>query len=61
MRARLENEDGSFLAEVDAPDGTFFIRYGERFFVAGVGGPPTRFGAVTFYSAPIEGSLVVEP
>lgn len=56
MRARLENDDGGFVATVEVPDGTSYIRYGERFFVAGFGGAATTFGAVEVYVAPIEGS-----
>lgn len=62
MRARLENEDGSFLAEVTVPDGTAYVRYGERFFApVDLLPDPAVLRAVTVYPAPIEGSLVVDP
>lgn len=57
MRATLVNEDDSFVAEVDAPDGIKHIRYGERIFHA-PRAEPTRFKAVDVYAAPIEGSSV---
>lgn len=62
MRARLVAEDGLFVAEVLAPDGTAWIRFGERFFgwsaeLSGV----TVFEAVEVYAAKAEGALVVEP
>lgn len=61
MRARLVNSDGSFVAEVEAPDGTNYIRYGERFFVHSLSDHLARFWAADVYSAPTEGALVVEP
>jgi hypothetical protein len=62
VRARLENEDGSFLAEVALPSGTAYVRYGERFFVpVDLLPDPAVLRAVSVYRAPIEGSLVVEP
>lgn len=61
MRATLLNEDGSFLAEVDAPDGTGYIRFGERFFDRVALSDPAEFQAVEVYVAPTEGALVVEP
>ena len=62
MRARLENADRTFVAEVVVPNGTECIRYGERTFVPASGDvDPAIFEAVEVFVAPVEGALVVEP
>jgi len=53
--------DGSFVAEVEAPDPPDYaplIRYGERMFYQYA---PERFIEINYFTAPTEGALVVEP
>lgn len=57
MRAQLENADGTFVAAVEVPAGTAYVRFGERFFVA-ISPEEDVLTAVEVYSAPIEGSRV---
>lgn len=58
MRARLQNDDGTFVATVEVPDAAGYIRYGERFFDRVYESDPPVFQAVEVYVAPIEGSGV---
>lgn len=57
MRAQLEEGDGGFVAGVEVPTGTSFIRFGERFFAA-LSPEEDIFTAVEVYSASVAGASV---